>query len=381
MRILMVSNTYLPAINGVTVTMGAWVDALRGAGHDVAVWTVAGRDPGLEGVYATRGFGTLVAGFPYPTTFRPPTEVRTFNAEVVHVHHPVLLGRAAIGWARRHRIPVVATAHSDYLHYLDFYGWRPGRRIAGAVGRRLMRDAFDHCDAALAPSTAIARRLADWGVSAPIVPTDYAVDPERLGCVERAEARMRLGLSREMPLAFYAGRLAVEKGLEILLAEWEHVLDSVPDAVLALAGGGPLESRLHERLVARGLTERVRLLGELHGHGLGLWYAAADCFVSASVDEVGPMTAIEALLCATPVVAYAGPGYEDRVVPGESGLLAESKAGALAEALSALLGDRERAAKMGVRGQAASIARYEPATVAAMLERTYADVIASRAVT
>jgi 1,2-diacylglycerol 3-alpha-glucosyltransferase len=288
----------------------------------------------------------------------------------VHIHHPVVLGRIALRESRRRGVPVVATAHSDYLHYLESYAWRPSRPAFYAYGRSVMRSTFNACETVMAPSQSITRKLESWGVASRIVAVDYAVDPHGLPSVACGEARHRLGLDGG-PLAFYAGRLAPEKRLAELIAEFRRVHDAVPQARLAIAGDGPSRPRLHEMIVAQGLAGAVLPLGPLGHSELGLWYSAANLYVSASSNEVGPLTAIEAQLCGTPVVAYRAPGFEDRVETGRTGLLAENRPGELAAAMIGLLEDPVRAERMGADAQHSARLRYDSGRVVRQLLAVY----------
>jgi glycosyltransferase involved in cell wall biosynthesis len=373
MHIVMVANTYLPVVNGVTVSVASWARVLRSAGHEVTVWTTATTAPDLPHVVATRGVGAVVSGFPFPASVRSPKGLLE-TADVVHLHHPVLLGRIALSSAKRRGLPVVATAHSDYLHYLESYAWQPTRPALYTAGGRMMRSTFNSCGAVMAPSESVAAKLELWGVTVPIVPVDYAVDASIVPDLSRAQARQRLGLEGR-PLAFYAGRLAPEKGLKELVAEFRRVHDVLPEARLAIAGDGPSRSQLHEKFVAQGLDGAVLPLGLLSREELGLWYAAADLFVSASPSEVGPLTAIEAQLCGAPVVAYRGPGFEDRVVSGETGLLVAARSGALSSAMIDLLSDPALAAKLGANAEKAARSRYDSERVARRLLSVYDAVI------
>ena len=372
MHIVMVSNTYLPVVNGVTVSVSAWARVLRGAGHDVTVWTTALTPPDLPHVVATRGVGAVANGFPYPVATGAPKGLLD-DADVVHLHHPVLLGRIALRAAQRRAIPVVATAHSDYLHYLESYAWQPARPALYRAGGRLMRSTFNACKTVMTPSLSVARRLRSWGVTAPIAPIDYAMHPDGWTPISRTEARRRIGQGGH-PLAFYAGRLAPEKGLSALISEFARVHEALPEARLAIAGDGPSRSGLHEKLVAYGLEGVVLPLGLLSQEELRLWYSAANLFVSASTNEVGPLTAIEAELCCTPVVAYRSPGFEDRVETGETGVLVENRTGALSSAMIDLLLDPPTAEAMGAQAETVARHRYDSGRVAQQLVSVYDSV-------
>lgn len=343
MRILHVTNTYLPFRNGVTVAVAGWVHALRERGHDVAVWTVGAEHAG-DGVHISPSAGAIAHGFPFPLTTRPPADVASTQWDVVHTHHPVLLGPAAARLARRQRALLATTAHSDYLAYLDSYA-EPVADLVRPVLRSRMRSFFGSCDVVFALSGGIERALGSWGVTDHVVRGTYPVDLAAFRPRSRDAARAELGIAPDVPLAVYAGRLAAEKHVPELLAEFVRVRERVPNARLAVAGEGPLEARV--RKVASAMGESVIVTGPLPPDELGAWYCAADAFVSASSNEVGPLVAIEASLCGTPTVAYRVPGFEDRVIDGATGRLVDPVPGRLAEALAAVLADRETAHRMG----------------------------------
>lgn len=363
----MVANTYLPVRNGVTVSAAGWTAGLRELGCDVDVWTVSVTDPGLEGVFAARGAGQLAAGFPTPLSLRPPGAIRARSYDVVHAHHPVILGPAAARLAEASRSAFVATAHSDYLGYLDDYAPAALRPTGTALGQRMMRRFFDRCACVLAPSSAIEATLRQWGVSAPVERCVYPVDAARLSPLPRSQAREALGLAQELPVALYAGRVAAEKGLDDLVAEFQAARDLAPEALLVIAGDGPRATHLRAAVQRLGLSHTVRFLGALEPVELGRWYCAADVHVSASPAEVGPLTVVEAAACATPSVGYRVAGFEDRIADGSTGLLAAREPGALAAALAELLSHRERAHAMGRAARDAAAGNTPRAAAEALL--------------
>lgn len=371
MRILHVTNTFLPVRNGVTVSVDGWVRALAQAGHDVAVWTVAREASARDGVFSSPGAVEIAAGFPLPLTTVPPKEVRAARWDVIHAHHPVLLGPAARQLVRAGGAVFAATVHSDYVAYVDAYA--PAIAIiARPVVRLRMKRFFDSADVVFVPSPGIAAAVGSWGVETPLTPTSYPVDRAAFGRCSRAEARTRLGIGASTPLALYAGRFAADKRVERLISEFERVLPDLPDAVLALAGEGPHLARVRER--ASRLSGSVMFTGELEPERLGLWYAAADVFVSASPNEVGPLALIEAGLCGTAAIGLDVPGLRDRIIAERTGLLASETAGELGRRIAELLSDPHRAHAMG-RAAAQHLAHHTPSEAAGSLVAAYQGAI------
>jgi glycosyltransferase involved in cell wall biosynthesis len=289
----------------------------------------------------------------------------------------VLLGPAAIRFARKGCAVLAGTAHSDYVAYLDSY-----TPVVADVARRAaqsrMRRFFDRMGVVFAPSEGIERALRSWGVSAPIKRTTYPIDVSAFEPRTQSQARSELGIAENRPLALYAGRLAVDKRVLALLREFEVTLARVPEAMLAIVGGGPMSEQV-QREAAR-LGGKVVLTGPLDASRLGAWYCAADAFVSASPNEVGPLATLEAGLLGTPTVAHAAPGFVDRIADGVNGRLAGDGTGDLGRALGDVLANRDAARRMGEAAQAA-FAEHTPARSADVLLAAYrgaADACSSR---
>jgi 1,2-diacylglycerol 3-alpha-glucosyltransferase len=229
----------------------------------------------------------------------------------------------------------------------------------------------------LAPSTHAAGKLEAWGVRTPVRLVEAAPDLDRISPLPRAEARRRLGIGEDRPLALYVGRIAREKRIETLIAEFAVAHAQVPGALLVLVGAGPQGAQVERVARTYRLDSAVRFVGPNAGGDLGLWYSAADIHVSASGTETGPLTVVEAMACGTPTVAFRGPGFEDRIADGVNGRLAERTDGALGDAMAAVLGDRALLARLG-EGARARATRYTPEREVALLEAAYEELADGR---
>jgi glycosyltransferase involved in cell wall biosynthesis len=205
---------------------------------------------------------------------------------------------------------------------------------------------YGACDVVLSPSPASDERLAQLGIPA-----------ERVGRWERGvdltrfdPERCRQGVLPEGINVLYAGRLTKEKGVELLADAFLAARRRDPRLHLVLAGGGPEEQHLRERL-----GEQATFLGWLDGDALADAYANADAFLFASWTDTFGQVILEAQASGLPVVAVAEGGPASLIEHGETGLLAAPDADQLAEALltlveAPLMGERmRRAALVSVR--------------------------------
>ncbi|MDO8964706.1 MAG: glycosyltransferase [Coriobacteriia bacterium] len=376
MRILMVTDTYAPARNGVAMWVALSVRELVARGHEVEVLTYAHdrREPGDVVMHELPAWFGIDPDFKVaPILSGLPDSLKDRTWDIVHIHHPILLGPRGIDLGRDREAKVVFTCHSVYTDYLDEYYWGLGKVLKPGLNAHTARF-VNSCDLAFAPSTRTVRWLRECGVTARIEILEAPADTERITCTARAHARERLGLG-DVPVALYVGRIADEKRVEELVDEFAVTVRTVPGAQLALAGTGHRVERVRARAARLGIGDRVRLLGPLAGEDLGLWYSAADICVSASRSETGPLTVVEAMACGTPTVSLRAPGFEDRIVDRVNGLLAPDRPGALGVAMARVLADPVLQARMA----AASVERapqYTPAAVTDRMVAMYEDLLA-----
>jgi glycosyltransferase involved in cell wall biosynthesis len=173
--------------------------------------------------------------------------------------------------------------------------------------------------------------------------------------------------------AVYVGRLAPEKGVDLLIDAW-HEQGGAP---LAIVGSGPAEAELRER--ARGVAG-VRFLGALpHGEVLRVIRDAAFAVVPSRWYEVSPFAAIEALASGRPVVTWRGGSVAELVGDGRAGLLfAALDAASVAQACARLLADPELVRRLGAQAREDYLDRHAPDVGLARRERLYAAVSEER---
>ena len=147
----------------------------------------------------------------------------------------------------------------------------------------------------------------------------------------------------------YAGRLSREKGVELLADSFLAAREQDPRLHLLLAGGGPEEEWLAERL-----GEAATFLGWLHGTDLPRAYASADIFLFPSATDTYGQVVVEAQASGLPVIAVDAGGPRDLIEDGNSGLLRPAQPVALAEAVVALASSPLLRRRLTVGGLAAA---------------------------
>jgi glycosyltransferase involved in cell wall biosynthesis/predicted metal-dependent phosphoesterase TrpH len=261
--------------------------------------------------------------------------------DLVHVCSPGPAGGAAALVARTAGLPLVGSYHTELGAYA---GLRSGDPRLRAGMDAALAGFYGLCSVVLSPSDPADESLRAVGIgSARIARWDRGVDTSRFDpSLRDADA-----LPGELTV-LYAGRLTMEKGADLLADSFLRAHERDPRLHLVLAGGGPEESALRERL-----GERASFLGWLEGEALGHVYASADVFLFASSTDTFGQVILEAQASGLPVVAVAEGGPRTLIDDGRTGLARPADAEALADALC------ELAAAPALRGRLAKAALDE----------------------
>ena len=397
LRVVVVAESYLPYLSGVTVSTEALVRGLGAMGHRVLL--VAPRPaPGAElGSTGAEGPDPEIAWLPsyqlprpVPAGYRMPwpalgdpvvRRAIAFGPDVVHAQSPFVAGRFARRVARRARAPLVFTQHTrftDYRHYLSAFATIGGAMVGQYLDRFMRR-----CDVVIAPSTDLAQeirtRLGD--PAKPIVrPIPTGIEVERIAALEGLDHRRSQGWPADAVIAVTAGRLAPEKSVETLLEGFASAAARDPRLRLVIVGDGTSAEALRARAGKSDLAGRVAFLGQLPRQRALAALKGGDVFLFASRTETQGLVLVEALACGVPVIAVAAPGVSDSVDHGVDGVVvaaepAGERAHALGAALTALAGDPERRAAMGRAGREGA-SRYSVSVRLGQVEDAYREAMA-----
>lgn len=357
MRVAMVTESFLPTLNGVTTSVCRVAQSLRALGHEALILAPGPAPSTFEG-FAVRGLPSVSVrqfptGVPTPALRRALEE---FAPDVVHAASPFVLGARALQLADRGGVASVAIYQTDMPSYLQQHG--PGRLGEGAANAawRWIRRMHAHADLTLAPSRPTLEELRRhgvprtdlWarGVDTGLFSTRWRADPGT------AELRRALAPGGEVLLG-YVGRLAPEKELW-RLAE----IARIPGTRLVVVGDGPSRAQ-----VGAHLTEAVAsmpgrpnrspmFLGRRSGEDLARAYAVFDVFVHPGTRETFGQTLQEAAATGLPVVAPARGGPLDLVDHGRTGLLFDPDSpGSLHDHVDALVGDALWRATLGAAAE------------------------------
>lgn len=341
MHIAYFTNFYLPVVNGVVRSVQSFRDALSAMGHNVFVFA-------QEDEYEdTEPFIFRYPSLPLPGEINTAIPVSSFvdqlfptlKLDVIHTHHPILLGQTAATKARDHNLPLVFTFHTQYQEYTHYIPI-PQEQVQEFLKTRIMhwlREFMRKCQHIVIPSESMRSILVnDYGLvdRFTVIPTGIDIAPYK--AADGSALRAQWGWDDDKVI-ISAGRLAEEKNWTTLLQGFALAQKSQPDIRLVLVGDGPQADELHQLAGELGVGERVLFTGKVPFTDIPNYYKAADLFSFASITETQGLVTLEAMAAGLPVVAVGASGTQDIVDDGRQGFLVENNAQALASGLIKLV--------------------------------------------
>jgi phosphatidylinositol alpha 1,6-mannosyltransferase len=347
MRIALITETFLPDVNGVVTTLCQLLEYLQRHGHEALLFAPYDAPTSFAGAEIVPLHGVPLPMYP-ELKLTPPqpgitTHLRNFRPDLLHLVGTFFLGPSGSAAGQHLDLPLVASYHTDFPAYSGYYGLG----LLRAFTYRYLRWFHNRCSLTLCPSSATLadlrahgfRRLRLWG---------RGVDTVHFHPRHRSTAwRASVGAQQGERLLLWVGRLASEKRLDLLA----HALRGLDRVRLVVVGDGPARPVL-ERSFA-GLP--VTFTGYLRGEALATAYASADVFVCPSDSETFGQVLQEAMASGLPVVAARAGGALDLVREGITGtFFSAGSASDLHMRLRELLDAPDRLAVLGRNGCAAA---------------------------
>lgn len=339
MRIAMMTNNYKPFVGGVPISIERLTESLRKAGHEVAVFAPTYENMEEEaGVVRYRSLiKSVCKGAAVPDGLDPVIE-RTFRAgnfDVIHVHHPMVIGWTALYLSQKYHVPVVFTYHTRYEQYLHYLGMSCMKDVMPAY----IRGFAAKCDGVIAPTPGMKEYLERIEVETPVsvLPTGIADDgflPE-----EETVRSLRKKLAGDRTYLFCTvARLAKEKNLEFLMESLSlRKRQGNADFKLVLVGEGPEEENLKKYAKRLDMEEEIIFAGKVPNREVKNYCAAADLFLFSSTSETQGIVSLEAMAAGTPVLAVDATGTGDIVKNGKNGYLVKESVVDFAKKLDQIL--------------------------------------------
>lgn len=404
MRIAMLTNNYKPFVGGVPISIERLSEGLRKLGHEVYIFAPSYENE-VEEPYVIRYRSRkrkLKGEITIPDFLDQSIEEKfiKYSFDVIHVHHPMLMGYTAWYLGRKYNIPVVFTYHTryeQYLHYLKPYDLlqkrynRRGKNCIRSLERKLLYGGSEKlvtahnrfftnlCNLVLAPSYSMKQYLEDQGTitNIEVVPTgllekDFQYEPEK---VERIRKQY---IDGKKYMFCTVSRLEKEKNISFLLEGLALLKKNKGDCFrFLLIGDGSEREELSKEAKRLGLEKNVVFCGCIEHSELSNYYQACDLFLFASRSETQGIVLLEAMAAGLPIVAVKASGTNDVVRDGWNGYITELDVDDWETALEQLI-ENKHLRKWMEQAAIAEAKRYLSHNVAKKVERLYQNVITYR---
>ena len=351
MRVAILTETFLPQVNGVVRTVEKIIKYLEKNRHEVLLITIGDGEECYSSTQVVRVPGIPFGLYKELNLVKPEDELFAkfldnefmqlpiaalqslipssnkvveealykFQPDIIHLVTPVTLGAVGHYYIEKMKLPSLATFHTDIAAYAPRYQIPYVENIVNVVTKMI----YSKADRVLAPSPSSKAQLENIGIENVGV-FGRGVDHKLFNPSKADKKKLEAyGLSSNRLTILYAGRLAEEKSLEKLVESFKHLLIKYPEDIqLLIIGEGP--SRIDLEAALAGVSNYA-FTGLKTGEELASLYASADIFAFPSVTETFGQVVLEAMASGLPVLGFDSPGVRDLIEQAVSGFLADPK--------------------------------------------------------
>ena len=362
MRILTITSTLMPDVNGQSIFTTNLMRELANRGHEIMVLVPARRNsepvflgtsveithsPSIDLGLFYRGL--FISGPSHRFLVRI---LKKFNPDIIHLQDSSPICREAIKIARKQGIPTIGTHHSGpavWAPYFTVKNQRLTEKFLTNLSWNWIISYLNRLDYIVVPSAASVQMLLGKGINVPVKRISCGVDLENFfpdRSPSEKEIRPEFGLGPSKITFLYVGRLDDEKAVELLIRSFISLQRT--DMQLAIAGRGPLEKRLQDLSRESGQPGAIHFLGNIARQDLPRLINCADIFVMPSPVESFSISTIEAMACAKPILAANAQALPELVEhDGNGRLFIANQVDQLADELVWFAGHPDRWPAMG----------------------------------
>lgn len=345
LRVAIFSGNYNYVMDGPVRALNKLVAYLERQGHDVLVFAPTNKRTAFEHA------GTLVTipSIAFPgrrSEYRfglglhgaSKRALKAFSPNLIHIAAPDYTGYGALNYARKHRIPAVASFHTRFDTYPRYYKMSWLEKYL----TRYMRYFYNRCEHVYAPSHSMTDELSADKIGHDVRLWTRGVDGELFNPAKRDRNwRLANNFSDDDVVVAFVGRLVLEKGIDLFADAFKRARETAPSLKALVVGDGP------ERKTFESLLPDAVFAGYLQGEDLARAYASADMFFNPSITETFGNVTLEAMASGLPSVGAAAAGSRSLIEDGLTGFVAEPNAAGFAEKIAKLGRDAGMRRRMG----------------------------------
>lgn len=328
MKILITTDLYTTATNGVVTSVRNLMEELTKKGHEIRVLTVSEKLKSHQdgNIYYIK---SLPLGGIYPDVRMPISnhhhrfirELIDWAPDLIHSQCEFFSYQFAEYISRKTGAPIVHTYHTLYEQYVTYVF--PSQRLGAYFVGKLSKLRLRKADAIVAPTAKVESVLKNYGLNNPIhvVPSGVALEQhkQRITEEERRQKRKDLGIPEDAKVLINLGRLGTEKNLTELVELFAVTRAHNSNLLLLIVGDGPARQELEETADRLGVKDFVIFTGMVAPEEVHTYYQLGDVFVSASTSETQGLTYVEAAANGLPLLCRKDPCLDGVLVEGLNG--------------------------------------------------------------
>ncbi|TGK14755.1 glycosyltransferase family 4 protein [Leptospira fluminis] len=355
MKILYFSDTFLPKIDGVAISMKNFAELLAERGHEFVVccprYGEGDFDQMGEKIRIERFRSGYLPSYPdikvvLPSPAKIKRIIKEFQPDLVHIHTPGLLGLYGINATERYGIPSIGTYHtlmSEQDMYLSLYRLLKLDKLFMKVGKlnkklrikdlikfekfdrfnirkkiilKITNNLYDRCDLIISPSHLIKKQLEEFGLKKPVAVISNGLDLSQF----KGQSKK---LESDSPKLLHVGRISYEKNCDVIINAFKIIKEQLPGASLTIIGDGPALGSLKLQAEKLGIGDSVIFKGFIDREKLPEEYPNYDLFLTASTMETQGLVILESIACGLPAVGVDSFAIPELVHDGKNGFIAK----------------------------------------------------------
>ncbi len=379
MKILITTDLYTTATNGVVTSVKNLYDELVSKGHDVRILTMS------DNMHSHRdGRIYYIRSMPigiYPDVRMPLSyrhhlikELILWKPDVIHSQCEFFSFQFALRISKLTGAPLVHTYHTLYEQYAAYL--IPGKRLGKYIVRVFTKKRMKRVSKIIAPTRKVENALHEYGLFKPIsvIPSGISLEQhkQRIPSEKRQKERSALGISDNQIVLINLGRLGAEKNIDELLNYYSKT--DAKNLIFMIVGDGPAKEDLEKLSKTLDISDRVIFTGMVEPEEVQDYYQLGDIFVSASTSETQGLTYIEAAANGLPLLCREDMCLDDVIYQGENGYEYTSEAEFL-DYIATILKDPDWIEKAGKKSEEIATA-FDKKTFGNSVESVYKSVIA-----
>lgn len=380
MKILITTDLFTVATNGVVTSVKNLYEELVKMGHDVRILTLSDdiHSHKASNVYYIRSvpFGVYPdVRMPIAFRHRLMREIIEWKPDIIHSQCEFFSFQFAEYIGKETGAPIVHTYHTLYEQYVRYVF--PSRRIGRRIVRTFSRKRLEGVSRIIAPTKKVENTLSGYGIvnNMTIIPSGISLKQHQIRVPEQIlkKRRRELKIDEDKVVMINLGRLGTEKNLGELIDFFAKARELYDNLIFMIVGDGPAKDELQQQAERLGVSDSVIFTGMVEPGEVQNYYQLADVFVSASTSETQGLTYVEAAANGLPLLCREDLCLQDVLRQGENGFSYNNEEEFLA-AIKNISENKEW------RKKAAEISReiaasFDKAKFGAAVEKVYLSVI------